>query len=84
MLKNEQLQQEFDLFADVWKLFKYAQPVGSRTDVKYWDFLNKKIIEIMEKYPGEFATELSLTILNELERKGNLYEDKDTGCKAIP
>lgn len=75
MLANSELRMEFSLFSDVWSLFKEEQPVGNKGDVEYWDRINQKIMDIMQKYPGEFATELALVILTELERRSKDNEN---------
>ena len=69
MMTKEDLKQEFDLFADIWKMFKALLPAGDQMDVEYWDTANQMVIDIMQKYPGEFSEELSLAVLSEIERR---------------
>jgi len=69
MLTNDQMQQEFELFGDIWKMLKALLPVGNKNDIEYWDTANQAVIEIMHKYPGEFGKALALTVLDELERR---------------
>ena len=51
MVKNTEVQQEFDMFADVWKLYKALLPVRSKDDEVYWNTVVNGISEIMRKYP---------------------------------
>ena len=37
MVKNSDVKQEFEMFADVWKLFKQRLPVGKPDDDEYWE-----------------------------------------------
>jgi len=83
MVRNEDIKQEFDLFGDIWKMFKSLLPVGAKHDVEYWDQVNKKVIEIMHQYPGEFGKALSFAVLDELDRRCNADENKDAGCDTV-
>jgi len=69
MVKNEDIKQEFELFGDIWRIFKGLLPVGDKNDIEYWDTANQAVIEIMHKYPGEFGKALALAVLDELERR---------------
>lgn len=81
MLTNAELTHEFNLFADIWTMFKYFQPVSHRQDVEYWDEVNQRVIDIMHKYPGEFSQELALVVLGELERRRKNNENQNAGSK---
>lgn len=83
MFTNEQMQQEFNLFGDIWKMFKELLPIGNKDDVEYWDGANQKVVEIMHRYPGEFGQGLALAVLDELGRRCKADEDKDSGCNAV-
>lgn len=83
MVKNEDVKQEFDLFSEVWKMFKYLLPVSHREDAVYWEEAVRRVSEVIEKYPGEFGKALSLTILDELERRCRANENQNTGCQEI-
>lgn len=83
MVKNADVQQEFDMFADVWKIYKSLLPVQSRHDEAYWDNVERSISGIMQKYPGQFAKDIALAVLGDLERRCKENEDQNAGCKAV-
>lgn len=83
MVRNEDIKQEFELFANVWKTYKVLLPVGSRADTKYWDGATNIISKIMQKYPGQLSKDLALAILSDLERRCEENEDQDAGRTAI-
>lgn len=83
MVKNAEVQQEFDMFAEVWKVYKALLPVQGRHDKEYWDNVTDSISEIMRKYPGQFAKDIALAVLGDLERRCMENENQDTGCKAV-
>ena len=68
MVKNADVQQEFEMFADIWKLYKALLPVQNRYDEAYWDNVVSSISEFMRKYPEQFAKDISLAVLRDLER----------------
>jgi len=69
MLTNTQMQQEFALFGDIWKMFKCLLPVGTKDDTDYWDEAVRQVTEIRHKYPTQFGNDLALAALDELERR---------------
>lgn len=75
MVRNEEIQQEFELFSELWKAYKILLPVGSREDSNYWDGAMNMISGIMRKYPGQFSKDLALAILSDLERRCKENED---------
>lgn len=75
MVRNEDIKQEFDLFGDIWKMFKTLLPAGGKDDIEYWDQVNQKVIEIMQQYPGEFGKALSFAVLDELDRRSKENEN---------
>ena len=83
MVKNTEVQQEFDMFADVWKLYKALLPVQNKDDEAYWDNAVNSISEIMRKYPGQFAKDISLAVLGDLERRCRENEDQNAGRKTV-
>lgn len=82
MVKNEDVRQEFDLFGDIWKMFKSLLPVGNKDDVGYWDKAIDYTTGIMQQYPGEFGKALAFAVLDELDRRSRENEDQNTGCKT--
>lgn len=80
MVKNTDIQQEFSLFAEIWNTYKALLPVRPQNDTRYWGEAVEKVSEIMKKYPGQFAKDLSLAVLGDLERRCKEYENQDTGC----
>lgn len=84
MVKNAEVQQEFDMFAEVWKVYKSLLPVKDRHDKEYWDSVTDSLSEIMRKYPGQFAKDVTLAVLGDLERRCKENEDQNAGCKAVP
>lgn len=84
MVKNAEVQQEFDMFAEVWKVYKALLPVKARHDKEYWDSVTDSLSEIMRKYPGQFAKDVTLAVLGDLERRCKENEDQNAGCKAVP
>lgn len=84
MVKNSEVQQEFDMFAEVWKIYKSLLPVQDRHDEIYWDNVQKCISGFMRKYQGQFAKDIALAVLGDLERRCKENEDQNAGCKAVP
>ena len=83
MVKNSEIQQEFDMFADVWKIYKSLLPVQGRHDEAYWDNAVRSISGIIQKYPGQFAKDIALAVLGDLERRCKENENQNTGCQAV-
>lgn len=83
MVRNEDIKQEFDLFAAIWKMFKSLLPVSSKDDEAYWDSVTGQIKEIMNTYPGQLATDLSMAVLSELERRCRTNENTNSGRKPV-
>lgn len=83
MVKNADVQQEFDMFADVWKIYKSLLPVQGRHDEAYWDDVERSISGIMQKYPGQFAKDIALAVLGDLERRCKENENQNAGRKTV-
>ena len=83
MVNNAEVQQEFNFFSEIWKLFKTLLPVSDKDDEEYWERAVHGIAELMKKYPGELYKDISLAILNELERRCRNCEDRNTGCGKV-
>ena len=69
MVRNEEIQEEFNLFSEIWRTYKQLRPVASRHDAAYWDEVAKRIAGIMRRHSGKLAKDLSLAILDDLERR---------------
>lgn len=70
MVKNSEVQQEFEMFADVWKLFKQRLPVGKPDDDEYWEKTVNAVKCFMIKYPDSFSKDIAMAVLTEIERRG--------------
>jgi len=69
MADNKEMQIEYDLFADIWKLFKGCyNPIDSE---EYWNGLISASREIEAKYNSKFCNDLLVAVILELERKHN-------------
>ncbi len=47
MVKNTEIKQEFDLFAEVWNVYKTLLPIRPRNDTQYWGEAVEKVSDIM-------------------------------------
>lgn len=74
MANNTEVMTEFNLFSDIWKLFKSFYDVS--TDEAYWDNLLEKAHEIERKYDSEFCNNLLVAVIMELERKHSEHNIK--------
>lgn len=79
MVRNDEIKREYNLFSDIWIVYKTLLPVMKRDDVAYWDKVTADIAAIMKKYPGPFAKDLALAVLGDLERRCAENEDQDKG-----
>ena len=70
MVKNSEVQQEFEMFADVWKLFKQRLPVGKPDDDEYCEETVNAVKCFMIKYPDSFSKDIAMAVLTEIERRG--------------
>lgn len=80
MVRNKDISQEFNLFAEIWSVYKVLLPVRPRNDTRYWGEVVEKVSEIMRKYPGQFSKDLALAVLGDLERRCEENENPDAGC----
>jgi hypothetical protein len=74
MSTNEEMRTEFCFFREVWTLFKKYYN-GDRTDTE-WDALIEDASAINQKYHCELCKDLIIAVMNELERRGKLQENK--------
>lgn len=58
----------FDLYKDIWSWHKKYSSVEDSD--KYWQQVLAEGEQIQNKYNCQFATDLMMAIINELERKG--------------
>lgn len=79
MVRNEDVKQEFDMFAAVWKAFKSLLPVGTKDDIDYWNNATEQTTAIMQKYPDPFSKDIALAVLTELERRSKANENQSPG-----
>lgn len=80
MVRNSDIETEFHLFSEVWKVYKRLLPVKPRHDEPYWTEVTEAVCGIMSSYPGQLAKDLALAVLNDLERRCMENENQDTGC----
>lgn len=66
MARNEDMQEEFNLFRDIWILFK--KYFGIAMNDELWDALCGEACMIGRLYDRPLAQDLVLAVLKELER----------------
>lgn len=65
-MEQEQLKQYYEIFTDGWKLFKeFSEPDGSD---EFWQQLIDKASQLDKQYNSRLFREISLAILNEIEK----------------
>ena len=70
MAADEELKAVYNIFTDVWKLYKKYADV--RTDDEYWEKVVNESDEIAKKYGnGRLCRDLILAVIAEFERKNN-------------
>lgn len=74
MVKNTDIQQEFNLFAEIWNTYKSLLPARPRNDTGYWGEAVGKVSETMKKHPVQPSNGLSLAVLGGLERIADVLE----------
>lgn len=67
MVDNNEMQLEYNMFADIWKLLK-TNYIPSGNEV-YWNNLITAAHEIEVKYNSKLCNDLLVSIIMELERK---------------
>ncbi len=73
MTTNEEIRLDYQLFSDVWRLFKTYYDVPSLGQQSYWKALMDDIDILNHKYNNILCRDLLITVVDELERKaGNL------------
>ncbi len=67
MADNSEMQWEYSMFADIWKLFKKFY--RTEADKSFWDDLITAEHEIESKYSSMLCDDLLVAVILELERK---------------
>lgn len=67
MVKNDVVQEEYQIFADVWKLYK--QYYDQSTDEGYWPEVLEESRKISNTYNSHLCNDLVVAVVDELERK---------------
>ncbi len=75
-IKLQKGTEEFEMFRDYWKILE--ENWGIEDSEAYWEKVIRDTGAFYAKYKTEFSKELTLALLNELERKAK-YEKKLQG-----
>ncbi len=67
MVTNEVAQEEYKIFADVWKLYKYCYDQSFNSD--YWPGVLEEARKISNTYNSQLCNDLVVAVVDELERK---------------
>ena len=73
MAADEELKAVYNIFTDVWRLYKKFADV--RPDDEYWDAVVKEAGTITQKYNSELCKDLIFAVLDELDRKGRAQRE---------
>ena len=66
---NNEMHIEYNMFADIWKLFKSYYHTAKREDC--WSGLMNEARDIERKYKSGFCNDLLIAVIMELENKYN-------------
>lgn len=66
---NNEVQVEYNLFAEIWKLFKSNYYISDSEN--YWNNLLDEAREIEKKYKSSLCNDLLIAVIMELENKYN-------------
>ena len=69
MADNQEMQIEYNLFSDIWKLFKYYYHTEENQD--FWNSLLDSAREIEKKYKSSLCNDLLIAVIMKLENKYN-------------
>ena len=75
-IKLQKGTEEFEMFRDYWKILEENWSVEDSE--AYWEKVIRDTDAFYAKYKTEFSKELTLALINELERKAK-YEKKLQG-----
>lgn len=81
MVKNEDVKQEFEMFAEVWNTFKRLLPVENTEE--WWDTATKEMGKIYESRKTPLCKDVVLAIIYEFERRGKADDNLDAGRKSV-
>lgn len=76
MVRNEDIQEEFDMFSEVWKFYKAALPVHGNVDIMYWEELERQALEVCNRHDTRLCKEFVMLILKKLDRKAKAYDSE--------
>lgn len=77
-VKNVDIKEQYDLFSDVWQLYKNNY-VPDRTE-EYWRRVWEQAAIISEKYhKSELCHELILAVIADFERREGRQDNDKTG-----
>ena len=75
-IKLQKGTEEFEMFRDYWKILE--ENWGVEDSEAYWEKVIRDTDAFYAQYKTEFSKELTLALINELERKAK-YEKKLQG-----
>lgn len=68
-VNKDQIKAEFNLFGEIWNIYKAYYLPEDKDNEKYWDSLVEAITAVQHKYPGQLSRDLALAILGDIERR---------------
>ena len=74
MVNNKDIKEEFELFSDIWNMFKKNLPVGTKDNEEYWNGVVFESEEIIRKYQSELSKRLVFAMIDELEERSKVNE----------
>lgn len=80
MATNEEMKIEYDIFGDIWKLFKKYYHADQSAE--YWDNLLAESSALQAKYKSTLCKDLILAVIDDSDRRsktcsdGNLHSTK--------
>ena len=77
MADNNEMQMEYKMFSDIWKLFKVFYKTSDGEE--YWNDLLRDAHEIEDRYGNDLCKDILLAIIIELERK-QIKEREERSC----
>ena len=70
-VSKDQIKTEFNLFGEIWNIYKAYYTPEAKDNEEYWDSLIEAITAVQHKYPGQLSRDLaSWVILNVDQRSG--------------
>ena len=71
-MTEAELREYHTIITDCWQLFKkYSTPSA---DEKFWTALAAEVNILYEKYESNFAEDIALAVMNEIERRYKIWE----------